>query len=76
MESAEQFGMRKCLACCEYCIAHDTSGRFNNALKSIPPGGPVRIAGCIDQLSVLRDYPIKTWSPEYFLRNNINWYKA
>ena len=76
MESAEQLGMRKFLASCEHCIAQDTSKKFGAALDCISTGSPARTADCIHRICVLRDYPIKTWSPERFLNENINYYRS
>ena len=75
MESAEQSGMRKTLACCEYCIYCDSTSRYNDALKYVPAGGSTRIASAIERVCMHRDRPIKTWSVEDFLRNNINQWK-
>ncbi len=74
MEAAEQFGMRKYLACCENCIATDLSGRFEHALTRMPPGGSVRTAKCIDRVCRLKNYPPRNWPVETFLHTNINGY--
>ncbi len=83
MEEAEQFGMRKLLACCEFCIARDTSGRYNKAREYFlrptgraAPAGSTRTAMCIHRVCFLRDHPVNTWFPEDFLAENINDYRA
>ena len=72
IESAQQFGMRNVMACCEHFIANDSTGKFNNALKRIPAGGSARAAACINRMCVLRDHPVQTWDVEHFYFNNVN----
>ena len=43
MENAVRFGMRKIQECCEYYIAHDTTGRYCKVMQHIPPGEVGRI---------------------------------
>ena len=64
MSSAAQLGMRKALACCEYCIAHDNTGKFNETLQSIPTGSSARIVQCL-RWKVF--HATETLSPERFL---------
>ena len=74
MQSAEQFGMQKVLACCEYCIAMDRSKKFDGFLQQKPPGLE-RSAECIRLITYLREWPVKLWSPEVFLEMNLNKYQ-
>ena len=43
MEKAARFGMQTILECYEWCIAHDTTGRFCKMMEDIPPGDVGRI---------------------------------
>ena len=43
MSSAIQYGMWKVLACCEYSIASDSSGKFDELLQNVPIESFVRI---------------------------------
>ena len=65
MTSAHQCGicMRKVLACCEYCIASDFSGKFSAIMPHVPAESLVRIVECLRQKS----FRNASLSPEKFL---------
>ena len=64
MTSAAQIGMKRTLACCEYCIARDYTGKFNETLQFIPTGSSARIVHCL-RWKVF--HATETLSPERFL---------
>ena len=59
-------GMEKVLARCEYCVACDTSGRYNEALHCFQPQSVVRIVRGLRKRAKCRKAEMY---PEDFLKN-------
>ena len=77
MESAERFGMKKTMACCEHAIAQDTSGRLTiYNVRVNAHGASAHTVSCFERVCKLRDSPISAWTAEDFLRQPINQHHA
>ncbi len=66
-EGAVQYGMKKVLTCCEYRIAIDSSGTFNEAVQHLPPENIVHLIDCLRRMFLKKCYRTERWSSEDFL---------
>ena len=63
MRCALKAGMKKVVACCEFCIASDRIGKYNTVFSALPSSSTFRLARGMRQGIYTRGF----WLPEDFL---------